>query len=158
MTPGFSKDIQCHVWPYFFWTCTKLQITRLDIRQHIKWAVSLVIAYCHFNFPQGFVWVCPWGKYWHWLLTIMMKRKTYHKSMASYLNSNLHENDRRYYLDNTLTPDPSLNSTAVELIQTIYKERDLTSKRNKKWRENENSKSVWIYEILMNPIQRICLT
>ena len=22
MTPGLSKDIRCHVWPYFFWTCT----------------------------------------------------------------------------------------------------------------------------------------
>ena len=21
MTPGLSKDIRCHVWPYFFWTC-----------------------------------------------------------------------------------------------------------------------------------------
>ena len=35
-----------------------LQITRLDIRPHIKWAVNLVIAYGHFNLPQGFVWVC----------------------------------------------------------------------------------------------------
>ena len=35
-----------------------LQITRLDIRPHIKWAVSLVITYSHFNLPQGFVWVC----------------------------------------------------------------------------------------------------
>ena len=34
-----------------------LQITRSDIRPHIKWAVSLVIAYGHFNLPQGFVWV-----------------------------------------------------------------------------------------------------
>ena len=35
-----------------------LQITRSDIRQHIKWAVSLVIAYGHFSPPQGFVWIC----------------------------------------------------------------------------------------------------
>ena len=35
----------------------KLQITRSDIRPHIKWAVSLVIAYGQFNFPQGFMWV-----------------------------------------------------------------------------------------------------
>ena len=34
-----------------------LPITRSDIRPHIKWAVSLMIAYGHFNFPQGFVWV-----------------------------------------------------------------------------------------------------
>ena len=44
MTPGLSKDIQCHVWPYFF---PNLHITRSDIRPHIKWAVSLVIAYGH---------------------------------------------------------------------------------------------------------------
>ena len=31
------------------------QITRSDIRPHIKWAVSLVIAYGHFSLPQGFV-------------------------------------------------------------------------------------------------------
>ena len=35
-----------------------LQIVRSDIRPHIKWAVSLVIAYGHFNLPQGIVWVC----------------------------------------------------------------------------------------------------
>ena len=38
-----------------------LQITRSDIRPHIKWAVSLVTAYGHFNLPQGglcgYVWV-----------------------------------------------------------------------------------------------------
>ena len=38
-------------------TFLNLQITRSDIRPHIKWAVSLVIAYGHFNLPQGFVWV-----------------------------------------------------------------------------------------------------
>ena len=38
-------------------TFFNLQITRSDIR-HIKWAVSLVIAYGHFNLPQGFVLVC----------------------------------------------------------------------------------------------------
>ena len=31
----------------------KLQITRSDIRTHIKWAVSLVIAYGHFIFLGG---------------------------------------------------------------------------------------------------------
>ena len=34
-----------------------LQIIRSDIRPQIKLAVSLVIAYDHFNLPQGFVWV-----------------------------------------------------------------------------------------------------
>ena len=34
-----------------------LQVTRSDMRPHIKWAVSLVIAYGHFNLPQGFVWL-----------------------------------------------------------------------------------------------------
>ena len=55
MTPRLSKDIQCHVWPYIF---LNLQITRSDIRPHIKSAVSLVIVCGHFNLPQGFVWVC----------------------------------------------------------------------------------------------------
>ena len=35
-----------------------LQITRSDIRPHIKWTASLVIAYGHFNLPRGFVWIC----------------------------------------------------------------------------------------------------
>ena len=34
-----------------------LQITRSDVRPHIKQAISLVNAYGHFNFPQRFVWV-----------------------------------------------------------------------------------------------------
>ena len=25
---------------------------------HVKWAVRMVIADCHFNLPRGFVWVC----------------------------------------------------------------------------------------------------
>ena len=37
MTSGLSKDFWCHVWPYFS-----------DIRPHITWAVSLLIAYGHF--------------------------------------------------------------------------------------------------------------
>ena len=45
MTSGFRKDIRCHVWPYFF---LNLQTTRLDMRPHIKWAVSLMIAFGHF--------------------------------------------------------------------------------------------------------------
>ena len=43
-----------------------LQITRSDVRPHIKWDVSLVIAYGHFNLPQGFVWVCM-GKHTHFI-------------------------------------------------------------------------------------------
>ena len=35
-----------------------LQITRSDIRPHIKWVVCLVIAYGHFTLPWGIVWVC----------------------------------------------------------------------------------------------------
>ena len=45
MTPGLSKDIRCHVWPYFF------------NRPHMKWAVSLVFAYGYFNIPLGCEWV-----------------------------------------------------------------------------------------------------
>ena len=35
-----------------------LQITRSDIRPHIKWVVCVVIAYGHYNLPWGIVWVC----------------------------------------------------------------------------------------------------
>ena len=35
-----------------------LQIARSDIRAHIKWAVSLLIVYGHFNLPQEFAHVC----------------------------------------------------------------------------------------------------
>ena len=48
MTPGLSKDILCHVWPYFFYflqTSANQQIRLSDIRPHIKWAVSLVILH-----------------------------------------------------------------------------------------------------------------
>ena len=41
-------------------TFLNLQITRSDIKPHIKWAVSLVISYGYFNLPQdlcGYVWV-----------------------------------------------------------------------------------------------------
>ena len=41
-------------------TLLNLQIIRSDIRPHIKWPVSLVIAYGHFNLPEdlcGYVWV-----------------------------------------------------------------------------------------------------
>ena len=43
VTPGLSKDILCHVGPYFFYK--QVQISRSDIRPHIKWAVSLVILH-----------------------------------------------------------------------------------------------------------------
>ena len=56
MTPGLSKDIRCHVWPCFFYTCKSPDQTS----GHTSWAVSLVIAHGHFILPQGlrFVWVC----------------------------------------------------------------------------------------------------
>ena len=43
-----------------------LQITRSDIRPHIKWAVSLLVAYGHFNLPRVLVWVCM-GKYTYFI-------------------------------------------------------------------------------------------
>ena len=55
MTPGLSITFGVMFDHTFF---LKSQITRSDIRPHIKWAVSLVIAYGHFNLPQGFVWAC----------------------------------------------------------------------------------------------------
>ena len=42
------------------------QITRSNIRPHIKLAFSLVIASGQFNLPQGFVWVCM-GKQTHFI-------------------------------------------------------------------------------------------
>ena len=50
MTPDLSRDVQCLAFQ-------NLQITRSDIGPYIKWAVSLVIAYGHFNLPREFVWV-----------------------------------------------------------------------------------------------------
>ena len=50
-------------------TFPKLQITRSDIRPHIKWTVCLVIAYGHLNLPQGFVWICM-GKHTHFITPI----------------------------------------------------------------------------------------
>ena len=35
-----------------------LQITRSDIRPHIKWVVCLVIVYSHFNLPWRIAWAC----------------------------------------------------------------------------------------------------
>ena len=49
MTPGRSKDIRCHVWPYFL-NLTNHQIT------HMKWVVRLVIAYGNFNQPGDWKW------------------------------------------------------------------------------------------------------
>ena len=58
MTPGLSKDIRCHVWPYFY---KQVQISRSDIRPHIKWAVSLVILHMITSIflPAlcGYIWV-----------------------------------------------------------------------------------------------------
>ena len=57
MTPGFSKDIWCHVWPCSF-LC--LQIAWSDIRPHVIWPVSLVIADGYSIFIRGmcaYVWV-----------------------------------------------------------------------------------------------------
>ena len=35
-----------------------LQNPRLDIKQHVKWAVNLVIVHGHLTVPQGLLWVC----------------------------------------------------------------------------------------------------
>ena len=43
---------------YDYSTFLNMQITRSHFRPQIKWAVSLVIAYCYFNLPQACVWVC----------------------------------------------------------------------------------------------------
>ena len=54
MTPGLSKDIKCHMTILLL----NLQITRSDVRTHIKWAVSLVNVYGRFYLLLGFVRVC----------------------------------------------------------------------------------------------------
>ena len=57
MTSGLSKNIWCHVWPYYF---LFLHIIRSDIRSHVKWAISMVIVDDHLIFLRVFcayVWV-----------------------------------------------------------------------------------------------------
>ena len=39
-------------------TFLNLQIARSDVRLHIKWAVSVVIAHGRFSLPRVFVLVC----------------------------------------------------------------------------------------------------
>ena len=57
MIPGFSKDIRYHVYDHIF---SKLSHHKLGHTPgpHMKRAVTLMIAYSHFNLPRGFVWVC----------------------------------------------------------------------------------------------------
>ena len=55
MTPGLTKDILGVMYDHTFFF--NLQIARSDIKPHIKWAVSLVFAYGHFNIPLGCEWV-----------------------------------------------------------------------------------------------------
>ena len=64
MTPGLSKDIQCHVGP----VSINLQITKSDIRSHRKWTVSLVISCVHFNFLKG---LCGYT----WVNTLTLSRR-----------------------------------------------------------------------------------
>ena len=54
------QDIRCHVWPDSF-NC--LQITRSDIRPHVKWAVSIVIADGHLVFLRS---LCGYGWFLLW--------------------------------------------------------------------------------------------
>ena len=55
MTPGLSKDIQCHVWPYFLEARANQQIRHQAT--HKVGCQPGDFAYCHFNLPPGFVWV-----------------------------------------------------------------------------------------------------
>ena len=48
-----------------------LQITRSDVRPHIKWAVSLLNAYGHSNLLHGY-----YGYVWANTLTILLQRAT----------------------------------------------------------------------------------
>ena len=51
MTPGLSKDIRCHVWPYFL----NLQITRSDIQTTHKVGCQPSACIWSLYLPQGFV-------------------------------------------------------------------------------------------------------
>ena len=54
MTPGVSKDIQCHVLTYFS------KVSNHQIRHQVTYKVGCQPgdSYIHFNLLQGFVWVC----------------------------------------------------------------------------------------------------
>ena len=52
---------------------TILADARSDIRPHIKWAVSLVFAYGHFNIPLG----CEW-------VTVLQNKKENNNSWGSF--------------------------------------------------------------------------
>ena len=41
MTFDLNKDIRCHIWPY---SILCLQITKLEVRPWVKWAICLVIT------------------------------------------------------------------------------------------------------------------
>ena len=55
MTPGLSKDIRCHVWPYFLQASANQQIRHKAT--HKVGCQPGDFAYDHFNLPPGFVWV-----------------------------------------------------------------------------------------------------
>ena len=55
MTSGLSKDIRCHVWPYFLYTSANQQIRHQAT--HKVGCQPGDFAYDHFNIPPGFVWV-----------------------------------------------------------------------------------------------------
>ena len=60
MTIGLSKDIRCHVWPYFS------KLAKKQIRQQASHKVVCQPGDClwsHFNLPQGFVWVNIYSLY-----------------------------------------------------------------------------------------------
>ena len=53
MIPCLSKDIRCGTVIIVMYDHTFPKLADTDISPHIKWAVSLMIAYGHFNLPQG---------------------------------------------------------------------------------------------------------
>ena len=90
MTSGLSKDIRCHVWPYFY---KQVQISRSDIRPHIKWAVSLVILHMVTSiFLQslcGYIWVN--------ILTLSPQRGTNSHGRGNIIKSNRKERGQRSF-------------------------------------------------------------
>ena len=57
MTPGLSKDIQCHVWPHFFWTCNSPDQTSGHTQSRLSaWWLHMVTS-IFLGGLHSYVWV-----------------------------------------------------------------------------------------------------
>ena len=89
MTPGLSKDIQCHVRPWSI--CYACKSSRADIRLQVKWSVSLVIADGNFLIFLDdlceFVWVNIINTVWHIQISSLMLWEVVNSSVVFYLHN-----------------------------------------------------------------------